>query len=278
MSLINVVRGPPGGPGQPGAPGNPGSPGSPGTPSSTTGPAGPTGPTGSTGPATIVSETTGPIGPPGTTGPAGPTGPIGPTGVTGAPGSTGLTGPTGPTGPAGSTGPEGPTGPTGATGQTGLSFDAGFGSQGRLSVTPNVYLVTYDSKRVASQPTTLDITAGTAFGGTITFDQSQAVASLAPYYFLNITVKLVPPSTTATRSVSLQFTPLGGFVMLPAEEQQNYTQRTEDPPTDSQYVFNYYALVRPTSPTGIIRLVLIQDPGTLLNLDSLQVTINQTLI
>jgi hypothetical protein len=104
------------------------------------------------------------------------------------------------------------------------------------------------------------------------------VASLAPYYFLNITVKLVPPSTTATRSVTLQFTPLAGFNMLSAEEQQTYTQRTEDPPTDSQYVFNYYALVRPTNTTGFIRLTLVQDPSTLLDLDSLQVTINQTLI
>jgi hypothetical protein len=138
--------------------------------------------------------------------------------------------------------------------------------------------VEYNNIRNVSQPTTLGIIATGPTGGQITFDQSQAVASLAPYYLLNMTVKLDPPGATATRPVTLEFTPLSGFDMLSGEQVQTYVQRSQDPPTASQFVYNFHALVRPTATTGTVRLVLRQDAGTLLNLNQFSVTINQSLI
>jgi hypothetical protein len=124
----------------------------------------------------------------------------------------------------------------------------------------------------------LGIAATGPIGGLISFNQNMANAPRAPFYLLNITVKLDAPSATGTYPVTVQFNGTAGFITLSGEQVQTYVQDTLDPPNDAQYVFNYHALVQPTASTGSIRLTLIQEPFTLLDIDSISVTVNQTLI
>jgi hypothetical protein len=87
------------------------------------------------------------------------TGPTGPTGEIGATGETGPTGPTGPVGDVGETGPTGPTGPAGLDGATG--------------------------------PT------GASGSSALYFSQSTSALAMFPPLFTEISVLLVPVSSTA---------------------------------------------------------------------------------